>query len=310
MDIEETPVSANTTTLPTSAPHVPNEPSVPQVSQTQVEVEDVDSDDEDEHPASQDDRTFAQFNNPFDCADEIINDMSNHISRDDDEYNELRSIVDHHFVDGVSELQIEYDSGETEWHPLFLVKDEDPKATAAFILQSDFGTIINGKHRRWARKFLRSLKRTMRRLFRVRYTGYRAMVYDPLPKVPTVRTRHAIAAIAARAKAKPKKKKSGNSQMGSFKYGIEVPKKWCDFLRIDADMKNTKWQDAVQKEAAALLLHQCFDFGSSDFKPSSDYQYAPLNLYTISKLIFVTRPGWYAMDVELTLEVFLLLLLL
>ena len=67
--------------------------------------------------------------------------------------------------------------------------------------------------------------------------------------------------------------------MGSYKYSIEVPKKWCDVLRIDVDArKNTKWQDAVQKDVIASLLRKCFDFRSPEFKPSSDYQYAPLNL--------------------------------
>ena len=85
------------------------------------------------------------MNNPFNSAEDIINGVANHISRDDDDYNELKSILDHCFVDGVLELQVEYDTGETEWLPLSLAKDEEPHETAAFALQSDFGNIMNGK---------------------------------------------------------------------------------------------------------------------------------------------------------------------
>ena len=146
----------------------------------------------------------------------------------------------------------------------------DPEATAAFILHSNFGTIMNVKHRRWARKLLQSLKHTIRQLLHVHYKGYRATTYDPLPKVSTFCTRCATSAVTAKAKPKPKKKKAGNSQMGSYKNGIKVPKKWCDVLCIDADAKNTKWQNAVQKEVVALLLHKYFDFRSPDFYYETD----------------------------------------
>ena len=34
----------------------------------------------------------------------------------------------------------------------------------------------------------------------------------------------------------------------------------------------------MAKEAATLMHHECFDFKSPDYKPSSEYQYCRLNL--------------------------------
>ena len=82
MEIEETRVpviSTTPTALPTSAPMDSNEPRAPLVSQTQIEVEDLDLDNEGDHPSTQDD-SFASSDNFFDFADNIINNIVNHIS--------------------------------------------------------------------------------------------------------------------------------------------------------------------------------------------------------------------------------------
>jgi hypothetical protein len=278
MEIDD-PINVSTTPIqsPTEDPKDSNEPRAPIVSQSQIEVEDVDSDDEDDFIHSQEEDSLPTYSR-LEYADDVVKDVNNHFSQGDDEPDEdIDSILDHRYVDGILELEVEFYTGETEWLDLEIVKDEDPHSVAQFILKSDLGPIMNGKHRRWARKFLRSLRRTMRRLFRVTDTGFSASTFDPTPSFPTCRTRRATAAAAAKAKTKPKKK-AGNKQMGNFKYGLEIPKKWLDVIRIDAKSKNTKWQDAIHKEVAALLLHKCFDFRSPDFKPTSDYQYAPLNL--------------------------------
>jgi hypothetical protein len=34
----------------------------------------------------------------------------------------------------------------------------------------------------------------------------------------------------------------------THKFGIEVPKFWDDFVRLDKENNNTLWQDAVRKE--------------------------------------------------------------
>ena len=47
---------------------------------------------------------------------------------------------------------------------------------------------------------------------------------------------------------------------------------------MDAASTTTKWQDAILKEIAALIMHECFDFKTPDYKPSTGYQYCRLNL--------------------------------
>ncbi len=64
----------------------------------------------------------------------------------------------------------------------------------------------------------------------------------------------------------------------TFKHGLEVPKNWKDIKRIDDSAGNTRWQNAVEKEVAALIMHNCFDFKTPDFKPTTDYQYCRLHL--------------------------------
>ena len=64
----------------------------------------------------------------------------------------------------------------------------------------------------------------------------------------------------------------------TFKHGLEVPKNWKDIKRIDETAGNTRWQDAVEKEVAALIMHKCFDFKTPDYKPPTGYQFCRLHL--------------------------------
>ena len=85
---------------------------------------------------------------------------------------ELEAIEDHRHMSGILELLVSYKTNETSWHPIDLVKYDDPQAVAQYVLQNDLGRISNGKHRRWARAFLRSLKRTIRRMKRVAFINF------------------------------------------------------------------------------------------------------------------------------------------
>ena len=79
-------------------------------------------------------------------------------------------------------LSVEYSDDKIVLHPIALFKDQDPHATAQYILDHDFGKNLNGQHRRWARAFLRSLRCTLRRLRRTTFLGYSATTYNPSPK--------------------------------------------------------------------------------------------------------------------------------
>ena len=169
-------------------------------------------------------------------------------------------------------LSVEYSDGETAWHPIALVKDQDPQATAQYILDHDFGKILNGQHRRWARAFLRSLRCTLRRLRRTTFLGYSATTYNPSPKKSRSRRSRLRTEEERVRDAVPFAK-----CRRTFKYGLEVPKSWKDIQRIDDAAGNTKWQDAVAKEVAALILHQCFDFKPPGYNPPGDFQYCRLH---------------------------------
>ena len=60
-----------------------------------------------------------------------LDDMAAHINGQLDETDdvlsaELHSIVDHRYLSGIIELQVKYTNGDLSWHPIDLIKDEDP----------------------------------------------------------------------------------------------------------------------------------------------------------------------------------------
>ena len=73
---------------------------------------------------------------------------------------ELAAIVAHRFLSGILEVQVEYTNGDTSWHHIDLIKDEDPCDVTDYVINNDLGKISNGKYCRWAHAFLRTLRRT------------------------------------------------------------------------------------------------------------------------------------------------------
>ena len=133
-------------------------PHVPMVSQTQDNNEDysLSEEDPDLHEIIQDrgkyfDNIATHVNTCFDIKYGALT-------------AELESIVDHRFLSGILELQVEYTNGDVSWPPMDLIKDEDLYAAANYMLRNDLGMVSNGIHRRWARSLLRALNHTVRRL--------------------------------------------------------------------------------------------------------------------------------------------------
>ena len=157
---------------------------------------------------------------------------------------ELHSILGHRFIAGILEMQVSYETGDLEWHLLELVKDVDVHAVANYVLTNDLGKLSNTKHRRWARAFLRSIKRTIRRLRRSHFFGFVATTHFPTPKKR--RSRRATKSDRENDQ-KEEKKQQGPKRTGTFKYGLEVPKNWKDLLRTDEAAGNHKWQEAVER---------------------------------------------------------------
>ncbi len=47
---------------------------------------------------------------------------------------EIDALLDHRFVSGILEFECQYSNGDTLWHPLSLVKNDDPYLLAKYVL--------------------------------------------------------------------------------------------------------------------------------------------------------------------------------
>ena len=255
--------SADDTAFPDADNNPPSSNDLPIISQ---------SDSEDENIPLSDDDDYTDNNLNGVEEQHIVTDLNNQFDRGDDALPvELDYIIDHRYVAGVLELQVSYTDGSKSWHPLSLIKTEDPSAIADFVLNNDLGKVSNGIHRRWARAYQRSLRRAIRRLRRVHFFGFESTTYRPSKKKNSRRAKRARRAMTD----SPVPSKKASKRV--LKYGLEVPRSWKDILRIDAENKNRAWRDAVEKEVGALLLLGCFDFRAPDFKPTPDYQFCRLH---------------------------------
>ena len=272
----ETPSTTPTASLLSEPISVPNDPvtseesptpddlppELPFISQTQDDDESVNAtydhvaESTDPHNHS---TLISQLNNEMDDTDDF-------------QRVELDAIISHRITNGILELAVKYTDGIYSWHPIELCITEDAQAVANYVLISDLGKTNNDRYGRWARKFLRSLKRTLRRLRRCNFFGFTSSSY----RLSSKRCRRGKELIVNGKKVGLDTTPNSKSSR-PFKYGFEVPQNWSDILRLDAANGNRKWQDAVMKEVAALLFHKCFDFKSPDYKPSSEYQFCRLH---------------------------------
>jgi len=62
------------------------------------------------------------------------------------------------------------------------------------------------------------------------------------------------------------------------KYAVEIPQNVAHAYELGALHGNTLWQDAIKKEISSLLELNCFKFHAPDYKPSLDFQFAPLTM--------------------------------
>ena len=89
--------------------------------------------------------------------------------------------------------------------------------------------------------------------------------------------------ISTDGRQPPNKKRKGkmgvnDRKKGITNYGVFLTRTWDQVVKLDISNGNTFWQDAVEKEMADLIHHNCFKFMASNFKPTEEYQYALLNL--------------------------------
>ena len=205
----------------------------------------------------------------------VATDLNNQF--DNEEESNLDPTIDkvtsHRYLSGVLELKVHFSNGITSWLSLDRVKDVNPKIVADYVMATDLGEVSNGIQRRWARAFLRSLRRTIRRMRMVNPSGLNA--FSDNIKSPSQSSLHRKTR-ARRGGTKASKKKSKSPKV-TFKHGLEVPRSWKDVVRIDAEAGNRRWQEAIEQEVGALIKHDCFDFKTPNYKPPADYQYCRLH---------------------------------
>ena len=133
------------TTGATHQPH-PNawDPSGPAIiSQTQENLDDtstLDSDDEDNCAAISINeleygKVVSQLNTVFDEADDYLS-------------AEIKVITDNCYVSGILKFNLEYTNGDTSWHYISLVKDEDPHVVTDYVVRNHLVIISNRIHQR------------------------------------------------------------------------------------------------------------------------------------------------------------------
>ena len=64
----------------------------------------------------------------------------------DDLSAKLVDIVAHRYISGILDLQIKYTTGGYSWHPLDLIKDENPQVVTKYGICTDPGKVSNGQH--------------------------------------------------------------------------------------------------------------------------------------------------------------------
>ena len=146
---------------------------------------------------------------------------------------ELTAIISHRIISGVLELEVEYNNGEHSWYCIDLVMNEDPQATAHYVTNNDLGKIFNDKYRRWARSFLRSLKRNLRLLRQCSYLGFQATNYRPFNKHKRGQRGKTLVVNGKQVGIPSEPTVPSSKSAKNFKYGLEVPSSYADVLRLD-----------------------------------------------------------------------------
>ena len=95
-------------------------------TQTRINTSDEDSDDDENlitesSKGPQFDEIAKKLHNVFDNTDDYL-------------FAELNAIINHIYSADVLEFKVKYINWDMTWHPIDLVKDEDPHATANYII--------------------------------------------------------------------------------------------------------------------------------------------------------------------------------
>ena len=169
-------------------------------------------------PDSDDESCVDTGNNETDF-ESLVADLHNQFDEEDESDSILRfdKITAHRYLNGILELQIRYPDDETSWVSLEQAKNDQPRKVAHYVLSADLGKVSNGIHRRWARAFLRSMRRFVRRMKKVDYRGFVSSQHDPFPCSLSVNRLKCVRRATRKVSKHPRPRKTK-----VYKYDLEV----------------------------------------------------------------------------------------
>ena len=131
----------------------------------------------------------------------------------------ITSIVGHNWIEGRLKLKVQWDTEQTTWEELKDLKADRPLLTANYIVNKNVSRKSrNDRTMAWAKKTVRDVKRTARRVARL-YDCY----LDENDEIYNVR----------RIQNNKKKRRKYKPKTEMLKYGVEVPRNIKMAMRLD-----------------------------------------------------------------------------
>lgn len=206
------------------------------------------------------------------------------------------SVISHEWNGGTLLLELQWKSGDNTKIPFSLAHIDYPVEVADYILFHKVGrsklTHGSGRYLRWARRFRRTLQKSVRRMVRRHNNPVPLEAYEcpqmHVDEVLTTAKGDAIPLVKreiypaphlakCRRLVRKRKRKPGRiSRPRLERYGVTIPRDVRDAYRLDTINGDTGWADAVHTEIDSLKRLKCFKFLAPEFKPDETYQYCDL----------------------------------
>jgi hypothetical protein len=135
------------------------------------------------------------------------------------------------------------------------MKEDHPQTTAKYIVDQNVTRSKRvDRNIQWAKKTLRDISRTVRRIARL----YDVFLDGKIFHVQQLQNK--------------KKKKKKFTPGPQFKHGVQVPQSVEQVFKLNEANGNTAWQDAIEKEMSQLVRLKCFDLKPADHNPGDNCQ--------------------------------------
>ena len=205
------------------------------------------------------------FNVPNDHPPSVPSEIETINDNEDISDTQLAQIDDHGFRDGHLHFLVRWPTDETSWERYDKLRTDYPHMTAEYIEQfkpsrTQSPTRTERLIHKWAHHQLRQRNRRINCIM-----GSFEFGIDLDNNV-----------VILRRKKKSKKKKNFFERV--FQYGTEVPRNVKHAIQLDQENNNTKWQDAMATEIAALDKLDCFQYNNASYRPPPEYQKTKLRM--------------------------------